>query len=268
MTTMATIKNINEIMENLQNQNQQNNFNQIQKQTPKKQIPSWIGFVIIFIFIAITFGGVFSYQYYAKSQQNSEFLVSRPKTNQTQNQTAGWKTYTDSEYGFEFNYPPLVSIKQENGSAVASHSIIYKHPDACDLVNDSSTLDKLSDFGVSFRVFNKDLKETFDATNYVLHSDDFVENNTLKLSQGFIDKYNVGSLNGFQIVGDKNGCGSYSYYFPISPTKTLVVDRLIVIEFKPIIYDYQKYLNLPGVILPSREDDYFNGMLSTFKFTK
>jgi len=69
-------------------------------------IPPFIGIAIIIVVAAILFGGVFAYQYFAgESGQNSEFFGSSQKTNQTQTQTAGWKTYTNTQYGFEFKYP-------------------------------------------------------------------------------------------------------------------------------------------------------------------
>jgi len=74
-------------MENLQNQNQQNNFNQIPQQNHKKQIASWIGFVIIVAVAVIAFGGVFAYQYFLVKNYKAGSL-----TQQT-DRTAGWKTY-------------------------------------------------------------------------------------------------------------------------------------------------------------------------------
>ncbi|MFA6190352.1 MAG: hypothetical protein WC711_02440 [Candidatus Staskawiczbacteria bacterium] len=84
------------------NSSQPNNTNQpVQPMMPrqKKQIPSWLGFVIITIFIVIIFGGVFAWQY---------FFVKVPavvEAPQVQNETAGWKTYTDVQYGYEIKYP-------------------------------------------------------------------------------------------------------------------------------------------------------------------
>jgi len=95
-------------MEDPQNQNPQNDFNQTPQQNPKKQIPSWIGFVIIIAAIAILFGGVFAYQYYFVKPQP---VVQTPpiKTDQTAelvlSETEGWKTYKNELYGIEFQYP-------------------------------------------------------------------------------------------------------------------------------------------------------------------
>ncbi len=90
-------------------------FNKIQHK--QKGISTLIGIIIIVAVAVILFGSVFAYQYFAvKFQQNSEFFVSRPKTNQTQNsntEIAGpalseverWKTYKNDKYNYSFRYP-------------------------------------------------------------------------------------------------------------------------------------------------------------------
>jgi hypothetical protein len=78
----------------------------------KKQIPTWVGILIIIIFAVVIFGGVFAYQY---------FFVKLPtvvESPQTQNQTAGWKTYSNTQYGFEFKYPLLVTRREISADVV------------------------------------------------------------------------------------------------------------------------------------------------------
>ncbi|MDZ4299374.1 MAG: hypothetical protein U1A26_00490, partial [Candidatus Sungbacteria bacterium] len=71
--------------------------------------------------------------------------------------TSGWKKYSGA--ALEFEYPSLISVKQDGETVVLSHSIAYKHTDPCDFKGDTDTppLDKLSDFGVSIMVSNKNL---------------------------------------------------------------------------------------------------------------
>ena len=90
--------------------------------------------ITIFVVVAVfAFGGVFAYEYYLKSQipnpndqqnlndQNQTACTMEAKVcpdgssvgrtgpncefTECPDQTAGWKTYTNSEYGFEFKYP-------------------------------------------------------------------------------------------------------------------------------------------------------------------
>ena len=57
-------------------------------------VSTLIGIIIIVLAAAIIFGGVYVYQNFFIS--NGEIKI---------DQTAGWKTYTNSQYGFEFKYP-------------------------------------------------------------------------------------------------------------------------------------------------------------------
>ncbi|MDP3934608.1 MAG: hypothetical protein Q8Q46_00040 [Candidatus Giovannonibacteria bacterium] len=185
-----------------------------------------------------------------------------PPSSQTNNQ--GWKKYSGAS--LEFEYPSLISTKQEGETITLNHSIVYKHTNPCNFKGDAPPLDKLSDFGVSLMVSNKNLKDavqTNEGSDYVVKN--FFENNTLKLSEGFIDRFNAGSLNGFQITSGAEGCGRYTYYFPMSSTKTLVVNRSFISEFSPVNGDYQTYLNLSGIIPPNQEKEFFVKILSSLK---
>jgi len=79
----------------------------------EKGISTLWGIVIIVVIAIILFGGVFAWQYFtAKSQPG----VQSP---QNQNQTAVWKTYTNTQYGFSFNYPSdWILHSNSNGASV------------------------------------------------------------------------------------------------------------------------------------------------------
>lgn len=61
-----------------------------------KKVSTLSGIIIIVIAVIILFGGVFAYQYFAiqKNQQASNIQ-----------QTAGWKTYKNTKYGFQMTFP-------------------------------------------------------------------------------------------------------------------------------------------------------------------
>lgn len=91
-------------MENLQNHEVQST-----NQPAKKQGISTVAGIIIIVAVAlILFGGVFAYQ----------FLFVKPQTDglpsQSQQATAGWKTYHNDGCGFEFMYPDDFVILKEN----------------------------------------------------------------------------------------------------------------------------------------------------------
>jgi len=63
-----------------------------------------MGIIILIVAIAILFGGVFAWRY---------FLVKPiPTPQMPTNQTAGWKTYTNTDYGFEIKYPSYFNLGQ------------------------------------------------------------------------------------------------------------------------------------------------------------
>jgi hypothetical protein len=159
------------------------------------------------------------------------------------------KTYSNTDISFE--YPALLSLKEDGNKVTLSHSVPYKHPDPCDFKGDAPELDKLTDFSTTFTVVAKNLKDT-QADNFVWQ----------------YESVKVGSLDGYKGESGIEGCGLHTYIFPISQYKTLVVKRPYVTEFNPIIADYQKYLNLPNVILPAQADEYFSKILLSLKFVK
>jgi len=68
----------------------------------QKRISTLVGIIIIIVIAVILFGGIFAYQYFA-TKTNNPPQVQNIQNNT--NQTAGWKIYTNNEYGFEMKYP-------------------------------------------------------------------------------------------------------------------------------------------------------------------
>lgn len=180
-------------------------------------------------------------------------------------ETNDWKVYNGSS--FEFKYPKILSLSQQEERILLNHSIKYQHANPCDFKGDAPQLDKLTDFNVSLRVFDKNLKDTVETNESSDIIKNFFKGDTVELSPGFIDKFNIGSLTGYQITIGVEGCGMYTYYFPLTQNKTLAVTRSFISEFLPINADSQKYLSLPGIITPSQEEEFFNSILLSFKIT-
>ncbi len=168
---------------------------------------------------------------------------------------SNWKKYSNSVLGLSFNYPPLFVVGQSADAINLIHSIAYKHPDPCDMKGDAKPLERLTDLAVSIKIVDQDLKAFVQSSSYP--GWDYVSKNP----------FTLGSLSGYKITEGVEGCGKDVYYFTLSPTKTLIIDDMLITEFSSIIRDYQTYLNLPGIITPSQKQEMFTKILSTFKFT-
>ena len=74
---------------------------------------------IIIAIAVVLFGGVYAYQRYANPK--SEILNSK-QIQDSNSETAGWKTYTNAEYGFELSYPVGVSIREDGNVITVNDS--------------------------------------------------------------------------------------------------------------------------------------------------
>jgi len=185
----------------------------------------------------------------------------------TKDETADWKTYMNEKCGYEVKYPEnTIAVSEEGERLVMTHSILLEHPDPCDFRGGAPPLQTLTDFEVNIEVSGRNLSETVTANESDYLVSNFLLDNRLRIEPGFIDEVNIGSLQGYRVTKGVEGCGEYTYYFPLTPKNTLFVKRSFITELKPIIPGYEEYLRLPGVISPDEEERLFNQILSTFRF--
>lgn len=182
-------------------------------------------------------------------------------------------TVSDTDSGYRkvvidsvtFSYPKLLTMSKEGELVRFSHSIPYEHADFCDFKGDAPKLDSVVDFSVSISVVNKNLKETVKEKESDFVFKNFFEGDTVAASGGYIEPYKVGALDGYRIAQTFEGCGQYTYYFPIEKEKTLVVSRGLISDLN-YSTEAEKYLKLPNIINPSQEESIFKEMLSSVTF--
>ncbi len=177
----------------------------------------------------------------------------------------GWKVYKSDEPEFEIMYPERISVLEEEERIVLRHSIPFEHSDPCDLRGGELPLERLTDFEVSIQIVNQSLSETVMATQGADFASSYLRGDELDTVLDFIAKVGIGSLKGYRVTLGVEGCGTYTYYFPLNVKSTLFVRRSFITEFTPIVADYQKYLSLPEIIPPAEEEELFNQILSTFR---
>ena len=180
--------------------------------------------------------------------------------------TDGWQTYTNPNLGINFSFPPILSVTNQSDTITLTHSLPLSHPNPCDFVGDyPQLLSQFTDFNIVFEVSPTDLMTTVRAKEDGL-LDEYISQNTLLTSPGFIDPVSIGQLTGYKIFRGVEGCGNHIYYLSSSPTQTLIIRRDTIPEFSGGVSDYEKYLSISGVISPAQEEQIITRILSTFKF--
>lgn len=79
------------------------------------QVRPWL--LIVFLVILLAGGGYLSYYFWGKSK--TEITTTTPITN---DETAGWKTYANAQYGYSFKHPQDWVIDQKNPKKVTFNS--------------------------------------------------------------------------------------------------------------------------------------------------
>jgi hypothetical protein len=166
---------------------------------------------------------------------------------------------------FEFRYPSELLVASQGEGVLVTHSVAYRHDNPCDFKGNGQPLDKITDFDIFLRVFSNGLKETMGENETAYLMDNYFQGATIETLPGFIDEYNIGALSGYQVTSGAEGCGRYTYYFPLSAGETLFVSRAFVPELQPINVDYREYLNVSGIILPEEEESFFKAIISSFR---
>jgi hypothetical protein len=230
-------------------------------------VPTPLGLAVISL-LSLLVGGLTVSQYFDIKKEQTfmtelEFLQSK-----IMSQKLGWEIYKNEALKIQFEYPKkIVSLLEEQNKISLNHSVIFEHNNPCDFKGDGLKLKELADFKVNLELFKGDLE----AAVKNQESEDFVSNylseKKLKLEPGFIDEITIGSLNGYVVTQGLEGCGQYTYYFPLNSENTLIIWRSFVPELQPIVEGYQKNLQIPGIIYPNQEESLFNQIFSTFQLT-
>jgi hypothetical protein len=178
-----------------------------------------------------------------------------------------WTTFEDATARFRIDYPDnLLMLSQEGPRVTLSHSIPHRHPDPCNLRGDQpAILETLTDFHVQMEVIGTGFRETVTSRQDPQFVQEYLFDDRLKTVPGFIDEVRIDSLRGYLITMGAEGCGVYEYYFALTETDTLVVERSFIPEFQPIVAGHEEYLRLPGIIRPEEERRLFNKIMSTFR---
>jgi hypothetical protein len=181
------------------------------------------------------------------------------------NNVASTNTKTFSLNFLTFTYLDILLEKEEGKTVYLNHSVATEpHPDYCDFQGNAPEKNSLTDFNANFTILDLDMKNSMKEKE----GEDFIKNSfkgdTITKSEGYVDPYEVGMLKGYRITKGIEGCGVYSYYFPLSSNQTLLINRIRIPELT-LSSSKDMYLAIPGVISPQKEEEIFkNIILSIF----
>jgi hypothetical protein len=202
------------------------------------------------------------------NQISSTQVITQQSEQSTQALLPGLKSYVDDSNGITFDYPSNIQVQRSGDSIVAKHSVPFVHSAPCDFIGTGKELTELSDFDVSFEVYNKSLRDTAIDSQDASFAVDNMSGDEMKLSEGFIDSITVEGLKGYKLTQGVEGCGQYVYYFPLGNDATLVVSRAFVPELNSSISEdiRLKAEKLPNVILSQKSDEIFESILRSFRY--
>lgn len=170
--------------------------------------------------------------------------------------------FSSQVHGIAFQHAEKLSIEENAQGITVHHDVPFAHPDPCDFKGDGGDLTVLTDFHVVLRREKADMRDLLKDYSGVTFN-----GNAPIPEEGYIDEVTEGSLHGYRLTLQNEGCGQYEYYFPLGSKGTLVVLRTFVSEFMPTTFFYdemhQQYESLPGVILPPEEEKLFEHILLT-----
>lgn len=210
----------------------------------QKGISTLIGIIIIAVVAVVLFGAVFAYQYFvAKSKTPISNVQSNSNTQTTNTETVGWKTYVNSEYGFEITYPVAGDVAERKNKDGSKTIVMNLNP------SDSPTQRSIE---INVTKTNSDYAciEFMNSLVENVYPDDTVNINGFDFLKTNLNNPNIGSKNNIYP-------GAYvDDYCMVRGEKVYWIDTFMRI---PNNYKYSGNVE---------SDVDINYAISTFKFTK
>ncbi len=173
-------------------------------------------------------------------------------------------TVVTAKVPFTVVVPKTLSASETATTLTLEHSIAFKNR-FCDFKGDAPEKTRMTDFKITMRLSSKNVQgavleqnPSFDKTNFAGAG--------LRYSEGFITRSDEGDYVGYAVTESVEGCGQVEYFYPVSPTKTLVIVREMPFAFSTAADagTRAKVLAVPGVIAPDSADLLFSSIMNSF----
>jgi len=224
----------------------QKHFSKIQCR--QKGISTLVGIIIIIAVAIIAFGGVFAYEYFAKSQTPTINVQPTPNFQKQQNQnsgTAGWKTYTNTQYGFEIKYSnpaklsPILQGIQIDINGIAGSIFVSK-------------LKKINDGWDNSSLSNRTI-------NCIVDKND----ESIKGFYNYKDLKNINNINFYHYINYPDFIGKFC-----GMSSGCWYNDVYRIVNGDVCYEITYTRSHREISKPEQIPDLINQIVSTFKFTK
>lgn len=157
------------------------------------------------------------------------------------------------------------SIVDENGTVTLSHAIeTFSHLDFCDFRGDSLSTTTFHDFTTKFSFTTLSLDKALIKFGGEYLKEFINPDDTIKESEGFLEKAEIGGYVGYKLTQGVEGCG-YDQYFFQTERGLLLVQKNFVPELTNLNPQKEKFSSIPGVILPNEAEILFQ---KTIKFSE
>lgn len=224
-------------------------------------------------------------------KSNQQILATLAQDSPFESSTAGWQTYVDEESGFSIRYPAdLVQLTEQDHRGAGffkgiflKRSIPFETYDACDLrgvgEGGGGMLTEIPDFEMGINFSRKSLKDTIvndkrDGANLKLWESDFLPDGTvIENSRDHPDsalyRDTKGSFEGYGFYNSWEGCGSFLFFAPLSPSVTLLLEYPFPLDsLSPIGGNPEgekKFKKVQSQYPPIDRERLSNQILSTFR---
>jgi hypothetical protein len=177
------------------------------------------------------------------------------------------QTFVSADQNITFTYPSNLSVNQRNNIITLNHQINFVNHPFCDFKGDVGTSSTLVDFHTTIQLLNMTVASSAVSIDPSMATSSNLTDDVLKLNPGFIDTYNTKSYNGYMVTEGVEGCGTITYYLPISNSRTLVIQKDLIGALSHVAdtVTKAKILAVPGVISPDQSNTIFDSILQSLQ---
>ena len=208
----------------------------------QKGISTLVGIIIIIVVAIIFFGGVFAYQYLSKPQILITNDQQNPNVQNSNSETATWKTYTNAQYGFSIQYPSVGDIFDKGKDTYGIETILVG------MQSNSADVQRSLKIDIQKAKTADDCSENF-VRNFGLDFKDFSLSGVTFLKADLSSLYNKGK--GGSVYLDE-------YCTVYKNTVYRLTTSANIADVKGVVYSYSDF----------EKDATLNKTINSFKFTK